>query len=334
MKTETKGLTGSSRSTKVRKTLLIAVVSILTIVVCFAGYSVISLYNSLRSMNKNAGGTENAGATASTLNLRERVNILVVGVDSRATNDPGRADSIMLIGLDPVSRTMSVMSIPRDSHVNIPGHGYDKINATVNSDYFSKDGGIDLLEKTVEAMIPGIKINYYAKANFAGFETVIDALGGVTINVEKAMYYKAVDTFINLKPGIQHMDGKTALEYARFRHDAIGDFFSSSNGEEYGRVVRQKALFKAIVAQTTSLRNVWKLPPVIRAVENAVVTDLLPNDMLRIALAFKNASDKEVTTIPFPGEPGDIEGTSYIIPDLDALRSKIAPLFSPLVPSN
>jgi len=142
-----------------------------------------------------------------------------------------------------------------------------------------------------------------------------------------------VDTLINLKPGIQHMDGKTALEYARFRHDAIGDF-GSSNGEELGRVVRQKALLKAIVAQTTSLRNVWKLPPVIRAVENAVVTDLLPNDMLRIALAFKNTTDKEVTTIPFPGVPGIVGGTSYVIPDLNALRSKIAPLFSPLVPSN
>ena len=326
MKTETKGLTGSSRSTKIRKTLLIAVVSILTIVVCFAGYSVISLYSSLRSINPNAG------ATRSALNLQERVNILVVGVDSRATNDPGRSDSIMLIGLDPASRTMSVMSIPRDSRVNIPGHGYDKINATTNPDYFS-DGGVNLLEKTVEAMIPGIKINYYAKADFAGFEAVIDALGGVTINVEKAMYYKAVDTLINLKPGIQHMDGKTALEYARFRHDAIGDF-GSSNGEELGRVVRQKALLKAIVAQTTSLRNVWKLPPVIRAVEKAVVTDLLPNDMFRIALTFKNTTDKEVTTVPFPGVPETLGGTSYVIPDLNALRSKIAPLFSPLVPSN
>jgi LCP family protein required for cell wall assembly len=327
MKTETKRLTGSSRSTKVRKILLIGVVSILTIVVCFAGYTVISLYNSLRSINPNAG------ATASTLNLRERINILIVGVDSRATTDPGRADSIMLIGLDPVSRTMSVMSIPRDSRVNIPGHGYDKINATVNPDYFTKDGGIPLLEKTVEAMIPGIKINYYAKADFTGFESVIDALGGVTINVEKAMYYKAVDVYINLKPGVQHMDGKTALEYARFRHDAIGDF-GSQNGEELGRVVRQKALLKAIVAQTTSLRNVWKLPPVISAVEKAVVTDLLPNDMLRIALTFKNTTDKEVTTVPFPGVPGMLGGTSYVIPDLSALQSKIAPLFSPLVPSN
>ena len=326
MKTETKGLTGSRRSTTVRKTLLIVVVSVLVIAICFVGYTVISLYSSLRAISPNAG------ATTSTLNLRERVNILVVGVDSRAISDPGRADSIMLIGLDPVSRTMRVMSIPRDSRVSVPGHGYDKINATTNSDYFS-DGGIELLEKTVETMIPGIKINYYAKANFAGFEQVIDALGGVTINVEKAMYYKAVDTLIDLKPGIQHMDGKTALGYARFRHDAIGDF-GSSNGEELGRVVRQKALLKAIVAQTTPLRNVWRLPPVIRAIEAAVVTDVLPNDMLRIALAFKNASDKEVAAVPFPGVPGDVEGTSYVIPDLDALRSKIAPLFSPVVPSN
>lgn len=326
MKTGTKGRTGISRSAKIRKTLLIAVASILAVAVCFAGYSIISLYTSLRSINPNAG------ISGSTLNLKERVNILIIGADSRDKNDPGRSDTIMLVGLDPVSRTVSVMSIPRDSRVMIPGHGYDKINAATNPDYFS-DGGIELLEKTVETMIPGIKINYYAKANFTGFEQVVDALGGVTINVEKAMYYKAEDTLIDLKPGIQHMDGKTALGYARFRHDAVGDF-GSWGGEEYGRVVRQKALLKAIVAQTTALRNVWRLPPVIRAVENAVVTDLTPNDMLRIALAFKSTTDKEVTTVPFPGEPAVIGGTSFVVPDQEVLRSKIALLFSSTVPAN
>ena len=326
MKTDTLGQPGSRRRISIRKALLVSVIFILVVAVCFAGYSVVSLYTSLRSINPSANTTK------SSLNLHERVNILVVGVDSRATNDPGRSDSIMLIGLDPIARTMSVMSIPRDSRVNIPGHGYDKINASTNPDYFS-DGGVELLEKTVESMIPGIKINYYAKADFQGFVKVIDALGGVTINVEKAMYYKAEDTLINLKPGIQHMDGKTALEYARFRHDAIGDF-GSWGGQEYGRVVRQKALLKAIVAQTTSIRNVWKLPPVIRAVEGAVVTDLLPNDMLRIALAFKSTTDQDVTTVAFPGVPGNIGGTSYVIPDLTALQSKVAPLFSPTLPAN
>lgn len=314
------------KSHGIRRTVLIAVVSILVIAVGIAGYSVIALYRSLRSINPSSGSTR------SVLNLNERINILVVGVDSRAATDPGRADSIMLIGLDPVAGTMTAISIPRDTRVSVPGHGYDKINATSNPDYYS-DGGMSLLEKSIESIIPGITINYYVKTDFAGFEKVIDALGGVTINVEKRMYYKSSDTLIDLKPGVQHMDGKTALDYARFRHDAVGDF-GSWDGQEYGRVVRQKELLKAIVAQTTSIRNVWRLPPVIQAVEKAVVTDLLPNDMLRIALTFKNTTDKEVTTVPFPGAPGYVDGVSFVIPDLAALQSKVAPLFSQTLPAS
>ena len=323
MKNENEHKTSTSRGSRIRKSILIAVVVVLALAVGIGGYSVFSLYRSLNSMNPGA-----SGATRSTLNLNQRINILVMGVDSRDPSDPGRSDSIMLVGLDPVSGTIHVMSIPRDSRVSIPGHGYDKINATTNPDYFS-DGGIPLLEKTIENMIPCISINYYAKTDFAGFEKVIDALGGVTINVEKRMYYKSADTLIDLQPGVQHMDGKTALGYARFRHDAVGDF-GSWNGEEYGRVVRQKELFKAIVAQTTALRNVWKLPPVIRAIEGAVTTDLLPTDMLHLALAFKDATDKQVTTVAFPGTPGTVNKVSYVIPDLEALRTRIAPLFGPL----
>lgn len=326
MTPKTKLVRQSSQSGRIRKAVLIAVASVLVVAIFIAGYTVISLYRSLRSINPSTGSAR------SVLNLQERINILVVGVDSRETADPGRSDSIILVGLDPVSGTMAAMSIPRDTRVNVPGHGYDKINATSNPDYYS-DGGIPLLEKSIEAIIPGVKINYYVKTDFSGFEKVIDALGGVTINVEKPMYYKSADTFIDLKPGIQHMDGKTALEYARFRHDAVGDF-GSWGGEEYGRVVRQKELLKAVVAQTTAIRNIWKLPPVIQAVQKAVITDLLPNDMLRIALTFKNATDKQVTTVPFPGEPGYVDGISYVIPDLAALQSKVAPLFSPALPSS
>ncbi|MGB9666210.1 MAG: LCP family protein [Candidatus Cryosericum sp.] len=314
------------RSGRVRKTILTALVSILVLAIGIAGYTVISLYRSLRSINPASASTR------SVLNMRERINVLVVGVDSRAPTDPGRADSIILVGLDPIAGTVTAISIPRDTRLNVPGHGYDKINATSNPDVYS-DGGMALLEKSIESIIPGIKINYYVKTDFAGFEKVIDALGGVTINVEKPMYYKSADTLINLKAGVQHMDGKTALEYARFRHDAVGDF-GSWDGQEYGRVVRQKELLKAIVAQTTALRNVWKLPPVIQAVEKAVSTDLLPNDMLRIGLAFKNTTDKEVTTVPFPGVPGYVDGISYVLPDTAALQSKVAPLFAPALPAN
>lgn len=315
----------TARHHSVRRTVLAVIIIVLMAAIGFAGYSIWSLYNSLHSVNPASTNTR------STLNLHQRVNILLLGSDSRQKDDPGRSDSIILLGLDPVSKKIRIMSIPRDLHVNIPGHGYDKINSTTNPNYFS-GGGIPLLEKTIQSIIPGITINYYAKTDFAGFEKIIDALGGVTINVEEAMHYRAVDVNINLKPGVQHMDGKTALGYARFRMDAVGDF-GFWNGEEHGRVARQKNLIKAVIAQTVSIRNVWKLPPVIRAVESALTTDLLPNDMLRLALTFKDTTDKNVTTISFPGLPRNIDGTSYVVvsPE-DALSTKIAPLFSAVLP--
>ena len=94
---------------------------------------------------------------------------------------------------------------------------------------------------------------------FAGFANVMDALGGVTLDVEERMLYYAEDTVIDLKPGVQHLDGDKALQYARFRADGVGDF-GSWGGEEHGRVASQKKLLKAVIAQTPSIRNAWRLP--------------------------------------------------------------------------
>ena len=104
---------------------------------------------------------------------------------------------------------------------------------------------------------------------FAGFANVIDALGGVTLDVEERMLYHAEDTVIDLKPGVQHLDGDKALQYGRFRANGVGDF-GSWGGEEHGRVARQKKLLKAVIAQTPSIRNAWRLPKVISVVQEAV----------------------------------------------------------------
>jgi LCP family protein required for cell wall assembly len=309
------------RRMTVRRAVTVTLLCLLLVAVLLASYGILSLWRSLRTMNPGTTGSQ------SRLNLDNHVNIVLLGTDSRAKEDPGRSDSIMLVGLDPATKSITLLSIPRDTRVSIPGHGFDKINAATNGDYFA-DGGVDLLKRTIETMLPGILVDYYVQANFDGFEKVVDALGGVTIDVQKTMYYKSDDTLIDLKPGIQLMDGKTALGYARFRMDATGDY-GYWNGEEYGRVARQKELLRAIVAQTTTLRNVWRLPPIIRAVEEAVITDLLPNDLLRIALAFKNATDEDVALVGFPGTPGYVDGISYVLPDLDALQASIAPLFAP-----
>lgn len=257
--------------------------------------------------------------------LDKHINILVLGCDARTKDDPGRSDSIMLVGLDPVTKKITMMSIPRDTRVSIPGHGIGKINAATNNDVYT-NGGIPLLEETISGLVPGISVDYYVRTNFVGFASMIDALGGVTIDVEERMYYKAEDTLIDLKPGVQHLDGDKALQYARFRADGVGDF-GAWGGEEHGRVARQKKLLKAVIAQTTSIRNTWRLPKVISVMQDAVVTDLSSADMLRLGMTFKDATDKDVRTVVFPGIPKYVDGTSYVVPYTGPMKDKVAPLF-------
>ena len=306
----------------VRRTIGIIFLAIIVLALAGAGYEVWKLYRSTRPAAA-PGGT--AAPVTKPARLDGRINILILGCDARTKEDPGRSDSIMLAGLDPRTGKAAIMSIPRDPRVTIPGHGIGKINATTNKDVYA-NGGIPLLEKTVEGLIPGIRVDYYVRTNFAGFSSVIDALGGVTIDVEERMYYRAADTVIDLKPGVQHLNGEKALQYARFRADGVGDF-GAWGGEEHGRVARQKKLLKAVIAQTKDLRNAWRLPKVVDVIQEAVVTDLPAGDMVRLGLAFKNASEADITTVVFPGIPRWVDGTSYVVPYVGPMRDKVAPLF-------
>ena len=116
------------------------------------------------------------------------------------------------------------MSIPRDTLAEIPGHGFDKINAAYSI------GHEDLARQTVEKFT-GVKIDYVVAVNYQGFIDVIDAFGGVDVVVDKAMNYddRRGNLHIHFDPGTYHMTGEQALEYARFRHDAMGDWGTNSS---------------------------------------------------------------------------------------------------------
>jgi len=262
--------------------------------------------------------------------LTKPINILVLGADSRTKDDPGRTDTIMLVRLDPVTKHVRLLSLPRDTRVTIPGHGVNKLNEA--SGGFYRDGGTKLLVDTITTdLLPGLRIDYTVKTDFAGFATVIDALGGVTIDVEERMYYKAVDVFINLYPGVQHLDGKHALEYVRFRMDAVGDFGTWS-GEDHGRVERQKKFVAALVDQTKDVRTLLRLPAIIRAVQAAVKTDMSFSVMARIGMTYKDVAAKNVESVPFPGIPKYVDGISYVIPYTSVLRKTTGPLFGVAAP--
>jgi LCP family protein required for cell wall assembly len=301
------------------------IIWLLVVLLAVVGYFIYYIAKNISFINK---GTQ---ASQVNLDLTKNVNILLLGTDARTADEGARSDTIILVNIDPKNKKINVLSIPRDTRVDIPGHGYDKINSAFNKDYFD-DGGADLTIKTVESLLglPENGIPFYAVVNFEGFEKVIDAIGGVTIDVKERMYYYSWtgDVKIDLQPGVQHLDGEKALEYARFRFDAYGDFTVDSEGNVHGRIERQQELLKAIVDQTKDLRNLWRFPQVAKAVGEAVNTNLTPSQITKLGLLLKDVGSSDVQVISFPGVPDLIDEISFVMPNYDKLKEIGSEYFS------
>ncbi|MBQ1509821.1 MAG: LCP family protein, partial [Selenomonadaceae bacterium] len=170
-----------------------------------------------------------------------------MGIDER-TEDVGRTDTLMLAMLDPETDRAALLSIPRDTRVHIKGYGLDKVNAAYAY------GKVPLAERTVEDFL-GVKVNHYLIIDTKAFVKVIDAIGGVDINVEERMYYEDPwdddgGLLIDFQPGRQHMDGCEAITYVRYR-DAEGDA---------GRIRRQQAFMRACMERLLSPSVLVNLP--------------------------------------------------------------------------
>ncbi len=238
----------------------------------------------------------------------DRTTIMLMGVDQRK-DDVGRSDTLMVVSLNSKDDRVSLLSIPRDTRVKIKRRGYDKINAAYAY------GGYKLSQSTVENFL-GVKIDHYVIVDTGSFGKIIDAVGGVDIDVEKRMEYEDPwddngGLVIDLKPGFQHMDGDTAITYVRYR-DEEGDA---------GRVRRQQKFMRACAEQLTSPSIVMKLPDVISEASRAIQTDLSVSEMITIAGVLKNAEESEngLKTGIVPGKWMYIDGVSYLVPNIERL---------------
>ncbi len=255
----------------------------------------------------------------------ERVNVLLLGVDKRDYEQSTRSDTILLASIDPVTKKAHLFSILRDSWVDIPGHKKNRINSAYEL------GGPELMAQAVEDLT-GLPIQYYVVTDFKGFEKVVDAVGGVDMYVEKDMDYVLYDNNgqfdIHLKKGMQHLDGSKALQYARFRHDKMGDFT---------RTERQRKLIKALGSKVISGTNILRIPSVLEAVTPYVTTNMGSSDMLRLAnLGYKiDMNNLQTEQIP----PANIlrtkrvRGADVIDPRRDRTRKYIQELLG-LPPSD
>lgn len=207
--------------------------------------------------NKQSDVLPDAGPGVQTAAAGEELRsktFLLLGIDRHsADTDGGRADVIMLAVLNPSAKKLTLLSIPRDTYVAIAGKGYqDKIN-------HSYQYGMETVIATVENFT-GVLVDHYAAFNFDGFRKAIDAIGGLTLEVDAGAAKE-----LGITSGMHRVDGSQALAFARFRDDAAGDF---------GRNDRHQEVLTAALEQTRNLRSPAKLQEILDTVGQDVRTDL------------------------------------------------------------
>jgi LCP family protein required for cell wall assembly len=222
-----------------------------------------------------------------------RVLLLVMGSDrdygtnGQRIDAPGRSDTMMLADLDLDGGKAHLISIPRDTEAEIPGRGMHKINAAYAF------GGVDLSRRTVENLI-GAKVDHTVAVNLDAFRDAVDALGGVDVTVEKPLRYTDhwANLEINIPAGPNHLDGEHAMQFVRFRHDAMADI---------GRVKRQQDFMRALREAMQKPSAIAQWPGVVRAVASHTETDLTPAQMIALGRFAKSLPKGSLVTETLPG---------------------------------
>ena len=233
-----------------------------------------------------------------------RLNILLLGSDSRGEEN-SRADTIIWASIDVQNKNVKLLSIPRDTYVHIPDRDMEKIN------HSHAYGGPDLTMQTVSEFL-GVTIDKYVEIDFEGFEKIIDILGGIEIDVEKRMLYRAEG--IDLQPGLQTLNGKDALGYVRFRHDQLGDI---------GRVQRQQKFLAVLSAKLKDAGIIFKLPSLVGQGFEMTKTNMSVLDLLGLANSMKSISPSSIEMEMVPGIDATRNQLSVWIPDEQRVKELV-----------
>lgn len=234
---------------------------------------------------------------------KRKLTILLVGADEnrdnrkRVVDTMARTDTIVVVQVDFVNQRIHALSIPRDTLVRIPRHGWGKINSA------HVLGGPRLLVETVSQLLGNLQIDEVVIVSYKAFVEAVDALGGVTIEVEKRMRYHDNwgDLHIDLQPGVQHLNGKQALGYVRYRH----------SDSDFHRIERQQKFMRAVKERLKD-PSVWmRAPQVLAAGLRHMRTTMEFEQLLALALFARQLSDEQIRTETLPVRNGP--GTALLV---------------------
>ncbi|MEO1621472.1 MAG: LCP family protein, partial [Cyanobacteria bacterium J06632_3] len=273
-------------------------------------------------------------ATANSLQLprlTRPVNILLLGVkvtssdihdyeaidregyDSLVNSFEGLSDTMLVLRFDPRNERVSVLSIPRDTRTNVDGL-VTKINEA------NREGGPALSAQAVSELMGGLAIDRYMRINVQGVEKLIDALGGVEVNVPQDMKYQddSQHLYINLKAGQQRLDGDQALQFLRFRYDNNGDI---------GRVQRQQQMMRALSEQALNPATIARLPKILSVIQSHVDTNLSVEELVALVGYGSQIDRSDVQMLMLPGDFSNYEDydLSYWLPnysEIDAMAEQ------------
>lgn len=239
---------------------------------------------------------------------RGKVNILLLGVDEEGV----RADTIMVVSVDNINKSIKLLSIPRDTRVTLNTGKKIKINACLG--YESRE---TMMIGAIRA-ITGMPIHHYCEIDFDGFIEIIDILGGVDYNVPYDMDYDddVQDLHIHLKAGPQHLDGQAAHDFVRFRHNNRGsDVYAPGEYAmgDIGRISAQQNFIKELFRQKMQPQYLLKISELLDAGYKYVKTDFSITTALQLISIVKSAETTHMETFILPGEGQYINNVSYYL---------------------
>jgi LCP family protein required for cell wall assembly len=281
----------------------------------------------------------NGGPPSKPWDGNSRINVLVMGLDSREaeSDDIPRTDTMILFSLDPESRTAGMLSIPRDLWVEIPGFDYNKINTAYRlGEVYNMPGvGPGLAMLTVEELL-GMQIDYYAMVDFLAFENFIDELGGVTVDVPKKIVIDPLgksNTEV-LKPGEHLLPGYLALAYARSRNSSGSDFDRAGRQQQVIMAIRDRILSAELLP--TLIKN---SPALYESLSSGISTNLTLMQVIRLAWAAQQIELENIRQGVIGVDQVDFafsyDGQDILRPLPDAIRQLRDEIFSesgPVVP--
>lgn len=240
--------------------------------------------------------------------MKGKMNLLLLGVDDGGN----RSDTIMVISVDNVNNSVKLLSIPRDTKITLNNGSTVKMNALIG--FPQRE---ELVIETIKT-ITKMPIHYYCEVDFDGFIEIIDILGGVDYNVPFDMDYDdpAQDLHIHLKEGFQHLDGKQAHDFVRFRHNnkgaevyAPGDYYKG----DIGRIGAQQAFLAELFRQKMQPQYILKAPELLTAASKCVHSNFTISSALEFISMLKSTETNELTSFILPGEGKYIGNVSYYV---------------------